>query len=516
MAELKKNTISPDAPNIQSAEVTQMQDIPYILQKISSTLGLLHPNAAKSCLMGILLAKTFQMISFKRCCFQELNNTRPKFLNWYQINLMPSGKGKDKISDDLDDYFLTDIHVHCRSLVVEYQNDVKRRIEQQAEQKYTEEKQAGQRTNYIKKEMEKVRNIVMELNAATPEGLYADAETLKDLEFGSIFVKYPEFGLLLQNSRQEDLLTLNALFEAYDSKIHSKSTKFDKRKETIENVPVNLLAHADQTMFKRDVQSIFTGLFQTGLGRRAVLTFQSNNTAYIEPDPIKALNITKAAYEEAAEIGKKLLTLFEQIPLGAVYKLAEDAYTDKFYPYKKQIVQQSNENADNEMLRREIESRELKVLKLSGLFACLNHPQELVINQADIQQAINTVELLSKDLPKFLSYRPKTSDSYEKLYNLFYSNIGAAYTKTQLVNRYREFGFKREYFRDRFDEIIEIAAEIATDKGYCLVSTQINNNSGVEVKLIKPDNILPEDVQTLGNIIAVDAANAVNPVNAAT
>lgn len=513
MSEFSKTEINATELNIQQAIANQMPNMPCVLQKTLSTLGELHPNAAKSCQMGILLAKTFQMFSIKRCCFRELSHTNPKLLNWYQINLMPSGKGKDKISDDLDDYFFIAAKTYSDKLILEYKNNVVQKIESQAAKKYPDGLQADQKQDYINKEIDKIRNIVMELSNATPEGLYADAEAISESKYGSLFVKYPEFGLLLQNSRQGDLLTLNALFEAYDSKIHSKSTKHDKRKTIIDNVPVNMLAHSDPTIFKTDVKDIFNILLQTGLARRASITFQGDNNNTIEQNPEKALKIKENAHEEAKKINNDFLAIFENVPSNAVYELTKDTYKSTFYPYVVKITDLGSKNIDNEMIRKEIESRQLKVLKLSGLFACLNHPQELIINETDMQQAISVVELLSKDLPKFLAYRPKTSDSYEKLYNLFYINSGKSFTKTQLVNRYREFGFKRDYFRKRFDEIIEIVKEIALDKGYCLLMGNINNNSGIEVKLITVDDAMPAEVLPINSIINTNNVNAVNPVN---
>lgn len=64
------------------------------------------------------------------------------------------------------------------------------------------------------------------------------------------------------------------------------------------------------------------------------------------------------------------------------------------------------EKEENPLIKREIRSRELKALKISCQYACINHPKVLFINPGDMEMAIDTVERLSVDFIKFLNYRP--------------------------------------------------------------------------------------------------------------
>ena len=256
-------------------------------------------------------------------------------------------------------------------------------------------------------------------------------------------------------------------------------------------------------IFKSDIQKFFDLLLQTGLVRRAIITFQNSHIKTIELNPEKARERQEQCYLRAKEINEKLIRLFINIPDNAVYKLTKEAYDNVFYPYKIQLTELSNKNNENDLINKEITSRELKVLKLSGIYACLNHPKELVINEYDVQQAIDTIEILSKDLKKFIEYKPKVNDGYENLLNFFIDNAGKSFTKTVLVSNYRQFGFKREIFRKDFDEIMIIISEMANEKGYFLKRENINNNSGVEITLIETNlgKPLPEGMKDLNELI---------------
>ena len=345
--------------------------------------------------------------------------------------------------------------------------------------------------------------MVIEINLATPEGLFEDAKSFNDAGYGSIFVKLSEFGMFLQNGRQEDLLFFTSLFDAYDGKLSSKSIKYGKRESSIENMPVNALIHSDYTLFKADIKAHFNVLMQIGLARRAFISFQRNNSKKVETNPAKVRKRLETAYLKANFINEKLIGLFNNIPDKALYKLTNDTYDNVFHPYCIHIAGLCNANQDNEMLNKEISSRELKVLKLAGMYACLNHPTELIIDDTDVNQAINTVEQLSKDLKKFIDYKPKVNDSYEHLFNFFLDNLSEKFTKTALINKYRDFGFKRDTFRKDFDNTLEMVSEMALQEGYYLQQEAINNNSGLEISLVKKNigTLLPDRVKELEEII---------------
>lgn len=452
--------------------------LPSVLGETMSILDALHPNASLNCKLNILLAKTGQMVSCKRIKFKELSNE--KLINHYAINLMSSGLGKDRICDDLDKYFFRIFIVYFKDKARDYLLKQEEKINQDAIEKFNLDKD---RKQYIKEQMAELRAIELEVSKATPEGFFEDAKTLENAGFGSIFVKIAEFALHLQSKNSENVELTNLLFEAYDGKIKAKSIKYGKRTNSVENMPVNTLLHSDYTLFKSDLKGLFTTIMATGLARRAFISFQQNNTTTIETNPQKAREIQEQAYLMAEKVCQNLFNTFDKIPDNAIYEISNRAYEDVFYPYKLYVNDLGNQFVDDELLSKEIRSRELKVLKLAGMFASLNHPTELIINEYDVTQAIQTVQQLSKDFKLFKDYDPRTDDGYYLLYSFFLEHPNEVFQKTKLVARHRDFGFKRDVFRREFDEILDVVAKMAEAEGNYLIRRPINNNSGLEVYL---------------------------------
>lgn len=485
-----------DSPNVD-----KNTSMPLILNEIINVLDDLHPNADYNCKLNILLAKTAQMVSFKRICFKEFENI--KLINHYAINFMPSGMGKDKICDDLDKHIFKEFLNHFKIEAENYNSVQEAKIISDAMDKYPNEKQQGKKEDYINAKKAELRAIEAEINQATPEGFFQDGKVLEVAGFGSLFVKIAEFGLLLLSKKDTDMLFINSLYEAYDGKISSKSIKYGKREKSVENMPVNILLHSDYNLFKADIKGFFDRLMQMGFARRAVISFQKGNVQSIELNPKQVRARKNGAYSKASVINYELFEIFSNIPENAIYRLTDDAHDNIFHPYCIEISKLSNENQENDFLNKEIRSRALKVLKLAGIFAALNHPAQLVIDEIDFEQAISTVEQLSKDFKAFIDYKPAKKDCYDHIFNFFENNLVNPYTKTELIKKYKDFGFKRDDFRKRFDEIIQIVSEMAVDKNYYLKKEPINNNSGMAISLVK-NNIgssLPQEVKELDELI---------------
>ncbi len=155
-------------------------------------------------------------------------------------------------------------------------------------------------------------------------------------------------------------------------------------------------------------------------------------------------------------------------------------------------------NEESSLLRKEISSRELKALKLSCIYACLNHPQELYIYQKDMEQAINTVEFLGCDFKTFLNHKLQYEDRYDRLFNFFLEHKGEDFKKITLINEcYQLSGYSKNKFRKNFDNCISIVSEIASEKGYVLNKKSINHNSSnpyssIEVKTEELSNSMNE------------------------
>ncbi len=461
--------------------------MPACLEEIYTLFCNRYINLKPSVILNILIVKTAQMLTSKRILIDEVG--RYIIPNWFSMVFVSSGFGKDRIVKDYNELVFKDfINWFKNSAKAFYDNKVNE-IKVIADEKYSTSKQETLRENYISNEMEKFRNLVIEMQDGTQEGLYADAKAFKQADFGSLFITITEFGKYIQASTTDKELFINCLYQAYDGKILNKCTKTFSREADITDIPVNTLLYSDHNLILGELKHAISGLLQTGFSRRFTIGFQADSVLKCDNLSYEAERIFN---NNAKKLGYKLFEKFKATVSNTSYKLLPES-KEILNNYKKKCIDIYN-NTDNKYLKLEINSRDFKALKLAGLYACLNHPTDEVINPNDVKQAISTVEFLSNDIQELLNYRTKSNDIYDRAFQFFFEHLGESFNKTELTYKHHsDIGISRDKFRKNFNEIIDVVKNIAMDKGYLFKETPINNNSGMQYCLIKIDidNSLP-------------------------
>ena len=253
-----------------------------------------HPEMRMNSIINPLLAKNAQMLAAKGVKYVEKG--RVGYCNYYGINFMPSGAGKDLMSDELDNFVYYPFRSWFKCTVQELREKFRFEVEKEAKREFPEEEKQKQRKKYVDEKMKEFGNIFLEVSDGTREGLFRDAKAIKNAGFGSIMIKIAELGLYLNNMTTEQKLFFNLLFEAYSGIIRAKSIKGEHREQDIEDLPVNILFYSDPTFFKADLAKSFNLLMETGLIRRCILTFMSELEPHKkEPDGRKALRQLQSA-----------------------------------------------------------------------------------------------------------------------------------------------------------------------------------------------------------------------------
>lgn len=471
-------------------------NLPKIMSEILNVFANRYKNTDKSVIISIQVLKIAQMLTNKRVKYKEFEKI--DFPNYYTIVFLPSGGGKDRLSNEYDNLIFKPFRDWFKEKAETYYIEKKQKIREE----YTD-KNNKQIKQLIKDAENSIRYPVLEVEDGTQEGLFEDAKSLKEAKFGSITYKMSEFGMFLDSAQNTEKQFLGCLYNGYEGKLSSKSIKYGKREASIENMPINCLLFSDPTLFSvGNLKNIFNLLMQTGLGRRCVISFQKQHSKIIEYDKEVAFSKELQFYKDCKKLSERVMEIFNKIPINAVYEITEEALKDVHYLYN--IKMEELENATEDvLLQKEIQSRQHKALKIACLYACLNHPTELVINEEDMQQAINTVEFISQDFAQFLKYKPKTDDVYDKLWEFFKDNLNKGYTKSELIYKhFQDFGISRDKFKDRFPDYIEAVKEMAIENGYLLQTESINRNSGTKYTLLKLEHQeLNEDTQALDDLI---------------
>ena len=456
--------------------------MPKIVEALVNQLRIVHPNVNTKVLLNIVLAKLAQMITMKRvkCGLIE----QKVYPNHYSIIFMPSGYGKDLITKELDDIVFKDMALWFRSKASTYMQQIEEEIKFKADQEFPGDKQKHKKEQYIKEEIKKIRYLPSEVCKGTPEGLFADALAFQQAGFGTLMVKYSEFGLLLKNAKNEDERVIQSLFELYDGKLSSKSIKTENHCTEVSDVPCVALLYSDPTLFARELKRMFESLMQTGLGRRATISYLSEQKLIIETNPDIAFENKKRFVKEVEMLGKDLFSVFLQIEENSVYEVNETTYKKVFHPYRVKLNELAN-SEENQLVQKELRSRDFKAQKISCLFAILNHVNDLNIHPEDMEQAISVVNLLGEDFKKFIKIRPVYKELYDKVFDFFKENLGKEFSATELKRvHYKNFGCGRKTFDRDFEEIIGYVKEIANEKGYLFNIVNIQP-SGTKYSLTK-------------------------------
>ena len=488
--------------SVLTTSVTEEFQAPTCITEGVSIIKKHYSNVSTQAILNILLLKFAQMITAKRVKYSEFGNLG--YPNHYTIIFMGSGYGKDRISNELDNRIFKNFRTWFEEKVNEYKNKEEKNIRDKIEAKYDDKDNKNNKKQIeklIKINVAKIRNLILEINKATPEGIFAESEAFSKVDFGSLLIKYGEFGLMLKTPKQEELQCIQSIFELYDGTLSSKCIKSENSKAQLKNIPCNVLLYSDPALFAGELKKMFETLMQTGLGRRSTISYLPEGKIFIEADVDKAFQQEKEFVQKAEELSNEIFSIFLLVEPSSVYTLTKETFKQVFHPYKCKLNQMINDN-DNPLIKRELASRELKALKLSCLFAALNHPTELFINPEDMKQAISVVNFLGNDFKAFVNLRPTYKDLYERVYDFFRENLNKEFTSTELKRKqYKNFGCSRKTIDKEFDEIIKYVSEIAYEQGFIFNITELQP-TGYKYSLSKlPDGKLSENIIPLEELI---------------
>lgn len=452
----------------------------------------LNPDVSIPCLLNMLNAKLSQMVTFKRIKLKETPKAKPTVINYYAINIIPSGGNKDLVINLIDEYLLTGFKAYVKLTDEEYRENEEKRLEEAAAQKYGKNK--TQHNNFIEKN--KPRNIKEELEEATPEGLYQECLTLQKAQIGSLFIKIPELGLFLESPTQPQTLFLNSLIKLYEGQASIKSTKGEAVTVSVSGISCNCLLYSDTSKLLKDKASVYLNkLFETGLARRSFVSYLPIKELFNNRDYEFELLIKEKAFEAAEKISKKIDSIFINIEKDSVFELSAEAFK-VYHQYKVNNIDLYNDrlNTGDDILLKELRGRFWKTLRLAAIIAALEHPAEPVIKPQDMEYAIYQAELFAQDFEKFFATKPETD--VEKLFKFFLQNEGNWFSRGEL----RKQGFVHpKYFKSWFDECIEYVKEMAANRGYTFAEEKQGLN-GQKFRITKnkigqelsPDTTPPE------------------------
>lgn len=418
--------------------------------------------------------------------------------NIYGITFLESGSGKDKPLRDIDKNLIHAIKEDFYRRASDYRATKAATTEKQAESKYGT-KQSAERSKFISNNS--ARFLPLEMSNATPEGFIASREAFQDARFGSTFIKISEFGDYITSdnkTREEFLSIVSEVFDHGDS--GPKILKSEKESIEITNVSSSAIFHTASSGLLsgkgRDKLFIF---LNRGVARRSLICYPSpiaiddKTIEEIYEESKIATNEVKSLQEELKQCFMHMYTSTKNLTDGTladaiIEKLPSNTYiysdeaNDRIEMYQIENNIEARRILDNTEaagLKSELTGRHWRALKLSGLIAAFEHPDQKTVEIDDLEKAIEICTNFAKQMARF--YKAKPTSESEMLLNHFLENKDKWISTMDL----RSMWFvHKDKFTQWFNNSIDPLAEELEDRGYTLESKK-KGKSGMQYRASK-------------------------------
>lgn len=92
----------------------------------------LNPDINIPCLLNVFNAKLAQLVTFKRVRVKQMESEHPAIVNYYGINIMSSGSGKDKVIREIDNYLFRNFRLYFDDKNKQYMEKKLEELKQEA------------------------------------------------------------------------------------------------------------------------------------------------------------------------------------------------------------------------------------------------------------------------------------------------------------------------------------------------------------------------------------------------
>lgn len=435
--------------------------------------------------------------------------------NIYVLTFLNSAGGKDKSLRDIDralcDFIDSDFQERARSARLERLKGLKEESIELFPDNETEQKKY-QTAN-------RPRALVRELSDATLEGFVAMRQAYYQAGWGGTFVKISEFGDYITSDNMARFEFLSMLTEVYDhGDNNAKITKGERENVPVYNVPSNAIMHTSPAgLLTGKNRERLMNFLNRGIARRALVCYPEREIVFETEDIMANIEIKKKKKAEAVALQPQLKSYFEafynntKCDFDTTYNtnntfVLTEAAEQILAQYEVANMIESSKISENDELSgvaSELSGRHWKALKLSGIIAAFEHPDNKIVTDLDVEAAIAMCDEYGGHLKRF--YKAEPTAGYEKLYDYFARENSVWKTLTDI--RAERFVAKDQFTR-WFNENIDTVAEMLDQAGY-LFEDEKNGVRGRKYRASKiTKEVPPSDIT-----ISIGATNTPTEVH---
>lgn len=403
------------------------------------------------------------------------------FANIYSMIIAHSGSGKDLLYGVFNDT-TAPLMKQAVQRYDDWRSKVISDLALEAEEKFPNNKQ--DRKEYIRDNSP--RNVVFETEDGTPEGLMDIRSAIGEANMGGIFIHHSEFAQVFENDKQDTNLFLEVIKKGYEGDTPAKVTRNAPIIPAVKDVPMNMLVYT-APINTEDESSLnkFINFLAKGYARRMY---------FCKPNDNKYKPFT---FEESLENYERQSLLLEgfRTDLESIYNSIVGIENNIFkttievdkilYNYQQENLATTytlTQSPIDQVLAKEMNGRHWRALKVAGLIAIYEHPDNRIITTDDVNAAIWITEQLAKDLEEILNY--DSESGYKLLFELMMN--GENHKRTDFYEKHKRLGISKNDMKKFLEENLPLLQTYAPTKGYQLIEEERTRKQGGNVYKLEP------------------------------
>ena len=370
--------------------------LPDLLKEIVDNIKIvIDQPIEEEAIINVFMAKFCSVMASKQITTNSNLHIEPVPLQYYALNLLPSGMGKNKLKSAIDKLF--EWHkANCQNANNWYTDREKERIDKLYKDAKSREKAYKEIFEYN-----------YELNGASAQEVYEVSKWIINNNFGSLFFFNTEFAkMFTEKTDYNNILELS--LNGADGIIDYVSVISNRRKTLERKISMSIyFATAYEKLLDPAINKEFIELGNTGFFRRSYIYFLNNtNIKDLKPYTIEEKTIARARLKEYSEILKNIYfnivnnteITFSREADNVInnYREKLNKEIDKDFSYSEHLLPK------DESYKINLINSPWKIVKTAFIIHLLEDPSSKTVSESTVLKAIDFFNMFNRFLVEFL------------------------------------------------------------------------------------------------------------------
>lgn len=376
--------------------------LPDLLKKIVDNIKItIDQPIEEEAIINVFMAKFCSVMACKQITTNSNLHIEPVPLQYYALNLLPSGMGKNKLKSAVDQLF--EWHkLNCQSANNWFIDREKERIDKIYKDTKSREKAYKEIPEYS-----------YELNGASSQEVYEISKWIINNNFGSLFFFNTEFAKMFTDKTDYNNI-LELSLNGADGIIDYVSVVSNRRKTLEQKISMSIyFATAYEKLLDPVINKEFIELGNTGFFRRSYIYFLNNtNVKNLKPYTAEEKSVAKNNLKECEKVLKDIYSSITSNTELVFSKEADIAISNYRKELNKEIIKNFNYSEyllpKDESYKINLINSPWKIVKTAFIIHLLENPRSKTVTESTVLKAIDFFNMFNRFLIEFLNKKTIT------------------------------------------------------------------------------------------------------------